>query len=109
MERAQCDYCDMSDVDPQIADCGGMPLEEQPGKTCEAFRLFLQGMGYGESMLIMFVFLNRLLKWVSNTFFLLKHSFPSKIIEGPYLLTQFLLQHIFSMELEFLFSHVLDI
>ncbi|XP_005101568.1 protein NDRG3 isoform X1 [Aplysia californica] len=31
----------------KIADCGGMPLEEQPGKTCEAFRLFLQGMGYG--------------------------------------------------------------
>lgn len=24
-----------------------MPLEEQPGKVCEAFRLFLQGMGYG--------------------------------------------------------------
>jgi len=30
----------------KIADCGGMPLEEQPGKVCEAFRLFLQGMGY---------------------------------------------------------------
>ncbi|CAG5116506.1 unnamed protein product [Candidula unifasciata] len=30
----------------KIADCGGMPLEEQPGKTCEAFKLFLQGMGY---------------------------------------------------------------
>ena len=26
-----------------------MPLEETPGKVCEAFRLFLQGMGYGES------------------------------------------------------------
>ncbi|KAK3085407.1 hypothetical protein FSP39_002869 [Pinctada imbricata] len=41
-------------MDPQdtdffkIQDCGGMPLEEQPGKVCEAFRLFLQGMGYGE-------------------------------------------------------------
>ncbi|CAG2192293.1 protein NDRG3-like isoform X2 [Mytilus edulis] len=39
-------------MDPQetdfmkIQDCGGMPLEEQPGKVCEAFRLFLQGMGY---------------------------------------------------------------
>jgi len=28
-------------------DCGGMVLEETPGKVCEAFRLFLQGMGYG--------------------------------------------------------------
>ncbi|CAL1532377.1 unnamed protein product [Lymnaea stagnalis] len=34
----------------KIADCGGMPLEEQPGKTCEAFRLFLQGMGYVPSL-----------------------------------------------------------
>ncbi|XP_029633816.1 protein NDRG3 isoform X4 [Octopus sinensis] len=39
-------------MDPQetdfvkIADCGGMPLEEQPAKVCEAFRYFLQGMGY---------------------------------------------------------------
>ena len=32
----------------QLADCGGMPLEEQTGKVCEAFRLFLQGMGYGQ-------------------------------------------------------------
>ena len=32
----------------QIADCGGMPLEEQPGKVCEAFRLFLQGQGYSK-------------------------------------------------------------
>jgi len=24
-----------------------MVLEEAPGKVCEAFRLFLQGMGYG--------------------------------------------------------------
>ncbi|XP_052817458.1 protein NDRG3-like isoform X2 [Mya arenaria] len=30
----------------KISDCGGMPLEEQPGKVCESFRLFLQGMGY---------------------------------------------------------------
>jgi len=34
----------------KIADCGGMPLEEQPGKVCEAFRLFLQGMGYVPSL-----------------------------------------------------------
>ncbi|XP_060076380.1 protein NDRG3-like isoform X3 [Ylistrum balloti] len=45
-----------SRMDPQetdffkIADCGGMPLEEQPGKVCEAFRLFLQGMGYVPSL-----------------------------------------------------------
>ncbi|KAL3860728.1 hypothetical protein ACJMK2_010813 [Sinanodonta woodiana] len=43
-------------MDPQetdfmkIQDCGGMPLEEQPGKVCEAFRLFLQGMGYVPSL-----------------------------------------------------------
>ncbi|GFR73132.1 protein NDRG3 [Elysia marginata] len=34
----------------KIGDCGGMPLEEQPGKACEAFRLFLQGMGYVPSL-----------------------------------------------------------
>ncbi|KAK7115134.1 hypothetical protein V1264_001064 [Littorina saxatilis] len=34
----------------KLADCGGMPLEEQPGKVCEAFRLFLQGMGYVPSL-----------------------------------------------------------
>lgn len=31
----------------QISDCG-MVLEEQPGKVSEAFRLFLQGEGYGK-------------------------------------------------------------
>jgi hypothetical protein len=31
----------------QIQDCG-MVLEEQPGKVSEAFRLFLQGQGYGK-------------------------------------------------------------
>ncbi|KAL8608418.1 hypothetical protein ACOMHN_002651 [Nucella lapillus] len=35
----------------KLADCGGMPLEEQPGKVCEAFRLFLQGMGYVPSLI----------------------------------------------------------
>lgn len=34
----------------KIQDCGGMPLEEQPAKVCEAFRLFLQGMGYIPSL-----------------------------------------------------------
>lgn len=34
----------------KISDCGGMPLEEQPGKVCEAFKLFLQGMGYVPSL-----------------------------------------------------------
>lgn len=31
----------------QISDCG-MVLEEQPAKVSEAFRLFLQGEGYGK-------------------------------------------------------------
>lgn len=31
----------------QISECG-MVLEEQPHKVCEAMRLFLQGLGYGE-------------------------------------------------------------
>ncbi|XP_013403853.1 protein NDRG3 isoform X15 [Lingula anatina] len=30
----------------KISDCGGMPLEEAPEKVCDAFRLFLQGLGY---------------------------------------------------------------
>ncbi len=29
-------------------ECGGMVMEEVPIKFAEAFRLFLQGMGYGE-------------------------------------------------------------
>ena len=32
----------------EVADCGGTPLEEQPNKMAGAFRLFLQGLGYGE-------------------------------------------------------------
>lgn len=32
----------------KLSDCG-MVLEEQPGKVCEAFRLFLQGLGYALS------------------------------------------------------------
>jgi hypothetical protein len=32
----------------QVSDCSGMVLEEQPIKVAEAFRLFLQGMGYGK-------------------------------------------------------------
>jgi len=31
-------------------DCGGMLLEEAPGKLCEALRLFLQGLGYVPSL-----------------------------------------------------------
>lgn len=34
-------------MNQQISDCG-MVLEEQPGKVSEAFRLFLQGEGYGK-------------------------------------------------------------
>lgn len=30
----------------KVSDCGGLVLEEQPEKTAEAIRLFLQGMGY---------------------------------------------------------------
>lgn len=30
----------------KFADCGGMVLEEQPAKMAEAFRHFLQGLGY---------------------------------------------------------------
>lgn len=30
--------------------CGGMVMEETPGNMCEAFRLFLQGMGYVPSL-----------------------------------------------------------
>lgn len=30
----------------KMSDCGGMILEEQPAKLAEAFKLFLQGMGY---------------------------------------------------------------
>lgn len=33
----------------KISDCG-LVLEEQPGKLAEAFRLFLQGEGYGKCL-----------------------------------------------------------
>ncbi|MEQ2172249.1 Protein ndrg1 [Goodea atripinnis] len=29
-----------------MADCGGMPQVDQPGKLTEAFKYFIQGMGY---------------------------------------------------------------
>uniref|UniRef100_A0A674NCD0 Protein NDRG2 n=1 Tax=Takifugu rubripes TaxID=31033 RepID=A0A674NCD0_TAKRU len=32
----------------QMADCGGMPQVDQPGKLTEAFKYFIQGMGYSE-------------------------------------------------------------
>ncbi|XP_014667168.1 PREDICTED: protein NDRG3-like isoform X2 [Priapulus caudatus] len=32
----------------KLSDCGGLVLEEQPAKVCEALVLFLQGMGYGK-------------------------------------------------------------
>ena len=32
----------------KFADCGGLVLEEQPAKMAEAFRHFLQGLGYGK-------------------------------------------------------------
>jgi len=37
---------DPSDSTWMKFECGGMVLEEAPGKLCESFRLFLQGMGY---------------------------------------------------------------
>uniref|UniRef100_A0A3Q3X5G5 Uncharacterized protein n=1 Tax=Mola mola TaxID=94237 RepID=A0A3Q3X5G5_MOLML len=33
-------------VDAVMADCGGMPQVDQPGKLTEAFKYFIQGMGY---------------------------------------------------------------
>ncbi|CAF87343.1 unnamed protein product, partial [Tetraodon nigroviridis] len=30
----------------QMADCGGLPQVVQPGKLAEAFKYFVQGMGY---------------------------------------------------------------
>ena len=30
-----------------VSECGGLPLEEQPGKVARAFILFLQGLSYG--------------------------------------------------------------
>jgi hypothetical protein len=41
MLTGTCGFC------LQIQDCG-MVLEEKPGKVSEAFRLFLQGQGYGK-------------------------------------------------------------
>ena len=38
---------------PLQFECGGMVLEESPGKLSEAIRLFLQGMGYGKFWLFM--------------------------------------------------------
>uniref|UniRef100_A0A8C2AG26 N-myc downstream regulated 1 n=1 Tax=Cyprinus carpio TaxID=7962 RepID=A0A8C2AG26_CYPCA len=33
-------------VDAVMADCGGLPQVDQPGKLIEAFKYFIQGMGY---------------------------------------------------------------
>ena len=30
----------------KMSDCGGMPQVDQPGKLTEAFKYFIQGMGY---------------------------------------------------------------
>ena len=40
----RCDPATSSYV--EYADCGGAVLEEQPGKTAESIRLFLQGLGH---------------------------------------------------------------
>ena len=43
--------------DPKLAsylefpDCGGAVLDEQPARTAEAIRLYLQGLGYSKSYL----------------------------------------------------------
>lgn len=42
-DPTQCSYVEFSD-------CGGAILEEQPAKTAEAIRLFLQGLGYSKSL-----------------------------------------------------------
>jgi pimeloyl-ACP methyl ester carboxylesterase len=36
----------------KVSDCGGMPLEEQPHKVAQAMILFLQGNGYGKTLLL---------------------------------------------------------
>ena len=42
----------------EFSDCGGAVLEEQPAKTAEAIRLFLQGLGHNKSSnSLKFVFL----------------------------------------------------
>ena len=47
------DRCDPSITSyVEFADCGGAVLEEQPAKTAEAIRLFLQGLGHSESFSI---------------------------------------------------------
>ncbi len=45
----RCDPTKSSYV--EFADCGGAVLEEQPAKTSEAIRLFLQGLGHGKSQI----------------------------------------------------------
>ena len=42
----RCDPTKSSYV--EFADCGGAVLEEQPAKTAEAIRLFLQGLGHSK-------------------------------------------------------------
>ncbi len=39
----------------EFADCGGAVLEEQPAKTAEAIRLFLQGLGHSKSLNFFYV------------------------------------------------------
>jgi len=43
----RCDPAKSSYV--EFADCGGAVLDEQPAKTAEAIRLFLQGLGHSKS------------------------------------------------------------
>ncbi len=44
----------------EFADCGGAVLDEQPAKTAEAIRLFLQGLGHSKfSIKFNFFFLNK--------------------------------------------------
>lgn len=45
----------------KFADCGGMVLEEQPAKMAEAFRHFLQGLGYGNKNWIHFLKMYKLI------------------------------------------------
>ena len=53
----------MFEIFVQLQDCG-MILEEQPAKVVEAFRLFLQGNGYGK-LLDNFLFLIIVsVKWI---------------------------------------------
>uniref|UniRef100_A0A8C7Q509 Protein NDRG2 n=1 Tax=Oncorhynchus mykiss TaxID=8022 RepID=A0A8C7Q509_ONCMY len=42
----------------KMADCGGLPQVVQPGKLAEAFKYFVQGMGYSKYITLLLFFVN---------------------------------------------------